>query len=315
MTASAETPQIICTLYEGDYAFGVAALVNSLSAAGFTGTVRIGHRGPQPAWIDQCRAHGDGARYAVGTGIELEFVRLEVAAHLANYKPQFLLDTLDRAGAQAPQVYYFDPDIVLMCPWQFVRGWAEEAVALVADINDQCASTHPLRRAWRKFFAARGIELKHQRMEVYVNSGFIGLPASCRPLLEEWRRLQELVVAAAGGEAVFINRDRSYLFHNPDQDALNAALESCPAPLSVIGKEGMDFGPGGYVMSHAVGQPKPWRKRFVMSALKGSPPTLQDKRFLGHITTPLRLWGAGTTRWKRTSAKLGALIGRFMRRS
>jgi hypothetical protein len=316
MTVTAESPpQIVCTLYEGNYAYGVAALINSLHAAGFAGTVRIGHRGPLPFWTGQCRAHGDGRRFAIGTGIELEFVRLETSAHLANYKPQFLLDTLDSATGPAPQVYYFDPDIILICDWSFVRRWADGAVALCADINDQCPSTHPVRRAWRSFFAARGVALEHPRMELYVNSGFIGVSPACRGLLEEWLKLQELVVAEIGGGQVFINRDRSFIFHNPDQDALNAALERCTTPISVVGREGMDFGPGGYVMSHAVGQPKPWTKPFVLRALHGSPPTLQDKRFLGHVSSPLRLWGPGTTAWKRISAKIGALIGRFMRRS
>jgi hypothetical protein len=55
----------------------------------------------------------------------------------------------------------------------------------------------------------------------------------------------------------------------------------CDTPISEIGPEGMDFIPGGFTMSHAFGQPKPWRKQFVRSALKGQGPSLADKGVLG----------------------------------
>ena len=45
----------ICTLFEGDYHFGLAAFVNSLAHAGFTGTVWAGYRGSLPPWLGQLR--------------------------------------------------------------------------------------------------------------------------------------------------------------------------------------------------------------------------------------------------------------------
>ena len=42
------TRQLVCTLAEGHYFYGVAALVNSLVRAGFEGTVVIGFRGERP---------------------------------------------------------------------------------------------------------------------------------------------------------------------------------------------------------------------------------------------------------------------------
>jgi hypothetical protein len=320
--SAAIPPQIICTLYEGHYDYGVGSLINSLHRAGFAGTIFIGYRGAKPFWLDQCKASADGSSYRIEPGIELRLVLLATDWHFANYKPQFMLQVLRLSGSDQAQIFYFDPDIVVFCPWTFIREWAQDAVALVTDINGQFPSSHPLRLMWRRFFASKGLVMSHPRLEVYINSGFIGLPTSCiRSLptscirmLDEWIAFQDQAFAAIGTHGSFHNEDRSYIFHTPDQDMLNAALERCDCPLSVIGSDGMDFVPGGYVMSHAIGQPKPWKKHFIRYALSGRPPTLQDKRLLGYIDQPLRLFSPGAAAWRRLSAKLAAMIGRVMRR-
>ena len=44
--------QVVCTLAEGHYFYGVAALVNSLVSSGFEGDFVVGFRGERPKWLD-----------------------------------------------------------------------------------------------------------------------------------------------------------------------------------------------------------------------------------------------------------------------
>ena len=42
--------------------------------------------------------------------------------------------------------------------------------------------------------------------------------------------------------------------------------------ILAVGPEGMDFLPGGHLLSHAAGGGKPWRGGFLRAALRGRPP-------------------------------------------
>jgi hypothetical protein len=46
----------LCTLFERNYHFGVAALSNSLIASGYSGDLWVGYRGALPGWITESAA-------------------------------------------------------------------------------------------------------------------------------------------------------------------------------------------------------------------------------------------------------------------
>ena len=297
----------VCTLFEGDYHLGVAALVNSLHAAGFRGQVFCGLRGPYPAWAGS-------AAHRNCDGIEIVFLPLDTGIHFALHKPAFLLDLWCGPAAAVDTLYYFDPDIVVKCPWETLERWGTGGVALCEDVNPSLPARHPLRLGWIEFLARHNLPTTVDR-ERYYNSGFVAVPASLRPVLERWRDLVALVGADNGSLQSIKHGSGHALFHTPDQDALNLALMTLAVPVNAVGPEGMDFVPGGNYLSHAIGARKPWRGGFVRQALRGYPPSLAAKNFLRHIDRPIPVFRAGRRRRLLTALRLAAFLGRFYRRN
>jgi hypothetical protein len=90
---------------------------------------------------------------------------------------------------------------------------------------------------------------------------------------------------------------------------------TAPEPVSIMGSEGMDFRPGGWTMSHALGMEKPWRKKFIHAAFGGRPPSFADREFWQYADGAVPVHSAGTVRWRRFTLAIGNAIGRFYRRS
>lgn len=76
----------ICSLFEGDYHYGVCSLANSLYKAGFCGTLYADYRGGMPF---RCEDPGQG-RHRVAVGFDIEFIKLSNDWHHINYKPRFM---------------------------------------------------------------------------------------------------------------------------------------------------------------------------------------------------------------------------------
>ena len=310
----------VCTLFEGHYHYGVAGLINSLFKNGFRGDVYAGYRGEaMPPWAINASSNEalrwDGAKSVeVLGGINVHFLPIKTDYHLAHYKPQFMLDLYNGPAANANAIAYFDPDIVIKCRWNFYENWMQHGVAMVHEItSNDMPSSHPIRREWESV-AAKCNLTPVRKLQSYINSGFCGVSSNHIGFLYIWSKVVDTAIEYYNpNRDQFMSLDRTYPFYSIDQDAFNVAAMCCEVPISEIGPEGMDFIHGGWTMSHAVGSPKPWKKNFIWSALKGSPPSLADCRFWSYADGPLVYYPPMQVKVKRLSVSIGNFIGRFYR--
>jgi hypothetical protein len=302
--------QVVCTLYEGNYHFGVGALLNSLVAGGFSGLVWAGYRGKLPPWIDQLSEVGEQL-FQLPNGGQLKFEKLDTKVHFANYKPDLMLNLI-RRGVATKLLWYFDPDITVQCSWGFMRKWAECGVSICSDItNGYMPEKHPLRCMWEDVARNAGWGPPVAAQTRYFNSGFVGLDIAYVSFVERWKRAIEIAVEKGADLRNFMLGTREDVYYVVDQDSFNLATMYAIEPISAIGPEGMGFIHGGFTMFHSVGSPKPWNKGHVLSALRGITTSRADKHFLACASAPIRLYSPGKFRVMLLGASAGALIGRF----
>lgn len=304
----------ICTLFEGDYHFGLAAFVNSLCDAGYSGPVWAGYRGRLPPWVDQLEKTADSYTYTVGNKVQLSFVPIETEMHFANHKPQFMLDLLAGPASGCDYLWYFDPDIYLSASWSFFSDWQRHGIALCQEIVDNILPEDtPLRHKWMEIGEVLGLG-PSRALNHYYNSGMLGLPAAQAGFPELWRRLVEYAGTTGSDLQQFSSANREHPFHASDQDAFNIAAMYWRQPLTTLGPQGMGFIPGTAAMYHSVG-PKPWRARFLRRALRGVPPSRADKYFFTKVTSPISVYSPLHLSFLRATSTLAAFIGRFYSRS
>lgn len=301
----------ICTLFEGRYALGVGALVNSLVAAGFRGAVYAGFRGQAPDWnLTALRS----------AGVDIHFRALNTTYHLTNYKPDFMLQ-LFGSNPDISRLCYLDPDIVITSPWSYFEEWLECGIALCEDVNSPMPAGHPRRHGWRRHLSA-GYPAWCCRTEIYANGGFVGLSRSHLGFLETWRSLSvamgEIIggldAAKLTGGKKFESKGFANCFDCSDQDALNAALEAEDFQISLTGKSAMAFEPGDTLMAHAAGPGKPWARNFIHESLRGNPPRRADKEYFRFCLAPIVVLGGPSRRLKLLTIRLATLICRVWRR-
>jgi hypothetical protein len=317
----------ICTLFEGNYHYGVAALANSLYKQGYKGSIYAGYRGSFPPWAytakeDKTLNWKDGRTFEVEEGLQIHFLPLDTNYHLTNYKPDFMLRLLAGPVSFTQSIFYFDPDIIITAPWTFFETWVDSGVALCEDVNSPLSEFHPRRVAWRDYFSKEGFNLAFKD-STYANGGFIGLSKKDEDFLKVWQRVQESMAPVIGG------LNRSSLigiplpkeasgpfapFSKTDQDALNATVEVWEGIISIIGKEGMAFKPGAALMPHALGQPKPWNYKPLIKALTGRSPRLAERQYWLVANSYIVTHSSTLVRFRRFSITLAALLGRFYRK-
>ncbi|MCP9199572.1 hypothetical protein MKO06_06620 [Gramella sp. GC03-9] len=308
---------VICTLSEGSYHFGVAALINSLNTHGFKGEIYIGYRGELPEWAKNSETISSKSRsltIRITQGFSAVFMPLETDSHFAFYKPDFILKIfVERPEIDA--VFYFDPDIVIKCHWKNFDSWAQHGVALVHEIvaNDM-PGTHPKRAEWNKVIKKANKE-PVRYISSYLNSGFCGVTREYLEFVRIWKHIIEIGRIHYGlNVRKLMSRDMTDVFAIGDQDAFNMAAMCADVPISEVGPEGMDFLYGGIYMSHAAGKTKPWIKSYIYESLRGNPPSLADKNYWINVQHPLKLYSKSEVLYKNLVLKTASFVGRFYRR-
>jgi len=292
---------IVCTVFEGHYHKGVAALVNSLYAHGFVGSIWLGYKGALPPWAVIATNSGGVEVMNVRDNLSLHFVRLPDKMFLPYSKPEFMLDLLDKYVPDAERILYFDCDIVVKCDFSHFEQWTDFGIALCEDVNSPISPTDPLRYQWVRYFKQHGIVVR-QSDNQYVNGGFIGLSRKAKGFLDTWRRVQELVLEDMRSANADVHlshkpekisglKDRTYMFNRTDQDALNIAKDTTEESLSIADSSAMDFRGIGFIMSHAVSKIKPWEKNWMMHVIRnGQRPSPTDRLFMEHTTSPINIY-------------------------
>lgn len=305
----------LCTLFEGHYHYGVAALANSLVVNGYEGELWVGYRGQLADWIT---GHGN---YDAATGhlqfsekFSLRFVLLDTPLFFTYYKAAFMRQVMDKYAPQADVVAYIDPDIVVKCPWVDMAPWFEDGIALAEDVNWNFPARHPKRMMWRSWFAPHGV-VQRRDLDRYYNAGFFGVPREHADFLTLLSWMCDLVADYNAGLKHIKSGNAPDLFHSTDQDALNFALTVHEAQLNTVGAEAMDFVAGGYYMSHAIGWPKPWVRNHVHAALEGRPPSNATKAYYTFANHPLRPYAPWRFALRRVNLQIASVIGRFYRKA
>lgn len=308
-----QTESTVCTLFEGHYHKGVAVLVNSLYANGYEGIVWVGYKGALPPWA-KIESNTEGVeKMIIRENLVLHFVKFSDKAFLPYCKPNFMLDIFDKYMPTVQNVFYLDCDIVVKCRFSYFEEWITSGVALCEDIFSPFSSSHPQRLQWAKYFEKYNIIVKNKDNQ-YVNGGFAGLNRQSKPFLETWKKIQDLMLEDFKEINSLGVKDRTYLFHKTDQDALNIAKDVTQEPLSIADPSAMDLSNDfGYIMSHAIGRNKPWQKNWLLQVIKyGQRPTMTDRLFMNHTSSPINIYN-DNERWrKQLHIKFASAIGRVL---
>ena len=304
----------ICTVAEGQYHFGVAALCNSLYRHDYRGSVWVGYRGALPGWAAGTVDLGKWRELTVAHGFKVCFVPVDGPWHLANYKPMLLRRVLEELAPEAQALIYFDSDIVIRCRWDFFEEWVDRGVALVQDMWDPgMLPTHIFKKRWADHARTLGYDARD--VLGYFNSGFLGVRRSDIGFVQVWERILQSIAAAGGDMSRLKLDDPNHIFYKMDQDALNAAVLASTAEIVTGGQEMMEIYPWGEVMAHAMHFKKPWKRKYLWDALNGFPPGRPHLAYWQNIDGPIRSYSNIALLMKRLDIGAARIVGRLHHRS
>jgi hypothetical protein len=313
--AATRASQVVCTLAEGHYFYGVAALVNSLVQAGFKGAVVIGFRGERPDWLETFAHDLELDSYAVTPSVQLRLVEVAGPWHLANCKPGFIKDVLFKQYPEADLVYFFDTDIVIKHSWSSFAKWVRNGVVLVLDPADTYMSPHHVyRRGWQDLASRQNRACRE--FTGYVNSGCVGICRAYADFASIWCGLMEELERDGADMRKMKNATGKLEFSRMDQDILNAAVMASDAPIGLLGPEAMGMFPWvGDVMPHAMWGRKPWQRNYIFDAVRGFPPGRVHRAYWEFMDGPIRPFSEIALFRKRVQLVAGHLIGFLHSRS
>jgi hypothetical protein len=300
---------IVVTLVEGDFLKGACALFNSLVSNGFSGKFVIGFRDHAGMPKDVIDAISKSA------SARIDWMRVETPMHFGNFKPWFMQDVFERFP-EARKVTYMDPDIVCLCPFDWIDSWSDGGPTACADVNWMMPPNHPTRHEWLRL---SGLTAQRE-LELYFNSGFLSVRREDAGFLELWADLikgigsRDNPLDGEGDIAQWRKGGRWLPFFSPNQDTLNLALMAWPENVTTLGPDVMGFSATG-VLPHALGANKPWRKAYLSQALCGTGPSQADKMFWEYADSPVQVFPWWKVAAKRVAVAAAAALARFYRRN
>lgn len=317
----------VAVLTDGGQNPGLATLINSLVRNGFAGTLWIGWRGDRSDLIWNLPQR-------VRDQMTVRYVEVQTARPLAYFKPDFMEMIWDQAGSSAGSVIYLDCDIVVGCEWAFIHAWVSGGLALVEDLPHRTVGAdHPLRQAWASLMTAAGLPPVRDVTQ-YFNSGFVGVPLSCRAILPVWRSLAMILEGLSGvrnpqdephmvrgvrvaEQPLQLSDDARAvmrLFFQEDQDALNMAVMASSVPIRPMGPEAMGFTASRKpILLHPVGPDKPWCANYIRRIVRrGEGPSFADGMWWLYSDEPIAVARGFEFARRRLSWKTAKLLTRLL---
>jgi hypothetical protein len=304
----------VCTLWEGDYHKGLAALANSLVKAGFKGRLWAGYRGHLPVWVGEANSGANQHSLQLTAEVEILFVQIETPLHFALYKPTWCLSVLEKYEPTTSGLYYFDPDIVVLAPWEFFEEWLSVGVAVCEDSHHPLNPSHPRWKLWRAYACGRNFTV-HREADANLNSGLVGLHRTHAGFLKDWESLISHVCDDFGAGRQIRTATRADIFHIPDQDTFTIAACVSGHPIARIGPDGMAFGQGEWLTVHASEGVKPWRRTLWGSLLRfGIVPDRALRLYWNFAKGPAAAESRMKIGLQRAAIPLVAFLSRFYHR-
>lgn len=303
----------VCVLVEGSYFHGMAVLLNSLIRSGFVGELIVGYRGDLPPWLVALHGNGSSASSPVAEHVTLRLVSITSDWHLTNLKAAFMQQIFDEINPDLQVLFYFDADILVNCAWANFERWVRHGVVLVLDMAETyMPAQHAFRREWSAMAERCG--RTSRAVNGYVNGGCVGLSRAHIEIVRVWGALMARLHSEGLDMRKIVAPDGMPEYAKMDQDILNAAVMATDVPLSLLGVEAMDIFPSANIMTHYMIFSKPWRRRYIVDALKGFPPSRNEWYFWNLVNNPVQSMTPSELRAARRRLKIARLIGHVRRR-